>query len=165
IYPRVHGQNFDKLPTDEDIVSFFKELGHTEEIKSITNVVVDQMHQPWRTFATIFNRSLSGKTTDFTYLIDNRGHKKQDKMYYPRFTKVIIHHFLTKDKTVSKRNKIGMHTSRDDYLINTLRFITSKEESQIYVSLTSQKTKAYKTYIGYATGVTPPKKARNFKKP
>ncbi|GJY63454.1 hypothetical protein Tco_0464914 [Tanacetum coccineum] len=56
IYPRVHGQNFDELPTDEVIVSFFKELGHTVEIKSITDVVVDQMHQPWRTFATIINK-------------------------------------------------------------------------------------------------------------
>ncbi|GKC49962.1 hypothetical protein Tco_1072707 [Tanacetum coccineum] len=63
IYPRVHGQDFDELPTDEDIVSFFKELGHTGEIKSITDVVVDQMRQPWRTFDTIINRSLSGKTT------------------------------------------------------------------------------------------------------
>ncbi|GJV81058.1 hypothetical protein Tco_1516928 [Tanacetum coccineum] len=58
-----HGQNFDELPTNEDIVSFFKELGHTGEIKTITDIVVDQMHQPWRTFATIINRSLSGKTT------------------------------------------------------------------------------------------------------
>ncbi|GKC70633.1 hypothetical protein Tco_1116516 [Tanacetum coccineum] len=94
-------------------------------------------------------------------------------MYYPRFTKVIIHHFLTKDKTISKRNKIGMHTSRDDYLINTLRFVSVKEESQIYgaqlpKSMTSREmreTKAYKTYLGYATGVTPPKKALKFKKP
>ncbi|GJR17104.1 hypothetical protein Tco_0965631 [Tanacetum coccineum] len=63
ICPRVHGQNFDEPPTDEVIVSFFKELGHTREIKSIIDVVVNQMHQPWRTFATIINRSLSGKTT------------------------------------------------------------------------------------------------------
>ncbi|GJY33686.1 hypothetical protein Tco_0418155 [Tanacetum coccineum] len=41
VCPKVHGQNFDELPTDEDIVSFFKELGHTEEIKSITDVVVN----------------------------------------------------------------------------------------------------------------------------
>ncbi|GJV20078.1 hypothetical protein Tco_1369098 [Tanacetum coccineum] len=178
------------------------ELGHTKEIKSIIDVVVDQMHQPWRTFATIINRSLSGKTTgldklrlsraqilwamyykknmdyvellweDFTYQIDNIAHKKQDNMYYPRFTKVIISHFLTKDKTISKRNKIGMHTSRDDYLINTLRFVSTKEESQIYrarlpKSMTScemRETKAYKTYLVYATGVTPPKKAQKFKK-
>nr|GFC15514.1 hypothetical protein [Tanacetum cinerariifolium] len=63
ICPRVHGQDFDELPTDEDIVSFFKERGHTWEITSITNFVVDQMHQPCRTFATIINRSLSGKIT------------------------------------------------------------------------------------------------------
>ncbi|GJV09794.1 hypothetical protein Tco_1351335 [Tanacetum coccineum] len=66
-----------------------------------------------------------------------------------------------------------MQTSRDDYLINTLRFVSAKEESQIYgarlpKSMTSpemRETKAYKTYLGYATGVTPPKKARKFKKP
>ncbi|GKA64858.1 hypothetical protein Tco_0764565 [Tanacetum coccineum] len=46
ICPGVHVQDFDKLPTDEVIVSFFKELGHTGEIKSITDVVVDQMRQP-----------------------------------------------------------------------------------------------------------------------
>ncbi|GJS76351.1 hypothetical protein Tco_0726232 [Tanacetum coccineum] len=110
---------------------------------------------------------------DFTYQINNRGHRKQEKMYYPRFTKVIIHYFLTKDKTVSKKNKIGMHTSRDDYLINTLRFVSANEESQIYgaqlpKSMTNsemRETKAYKTYLAYATGVIPPKKAENFKKP
>nr|GEW82379.1 hypothetical protein [Tanacetum cinerariifolium] len=53
-------------------------------------------------------------------------------MYYPRFTKVIIHHFINNDKTVSKRNKIGMQTSRYDSLINTLRFVSAKEESQIF---------------------------------
>nr|GEU46713.1 hypothetical protein [Tanacetum cinerariifolium] len=63
ICPRIHCQDFDELTTDEDIVSFFKELGHTWEIKSVIDVVVYQMHQPWRTFAIIINRSLSGKTT------------------------------------------------------------------------------------------------------
>ncbi|GKB40494.1 hypothetical protein Tco_0885436 [Tanacetum coccineum] len=66
-----------------------------------------------------------------------------------------------------------MHTSKDDYLINTLRFVSAKEESQIYgaqlpKSMTNhemRETKAYKTYLGYATGATPPKKARKFKKP
>ncbi|GJV05314.1 retrovirus-related pol polyprotein from transposon TNT 1-94 [Tanacetum coccineum] len=198
----LEGQDLDALPTDEEIMSFLRELGHTREINSLNDVVVDQMHQPWRTFAALINRSLSGKTTgldklrlsraqilwgmyhqknvdyvellweDFIYQIDNRAYKKQEKMYYPRFTKVIIHYFLTQDKTVSWRNKIGMHTSKDDYLINTLRFVSAKEATQIYgailpESLTSpemKETKAYKTYLGFATGATPPKKARKFKK-
>ncbi|GJT89023.1 hypothetical protein Tco_1070740 [Tanacetum coccineum] len=49
ICPRVHGQDFDALPTDEEIMSFLRDLGHTREINLLNDVVVDQMHQPWRT--------------------------------------------------------------------------------------------------------------------
>nr|GFB49065.1 hypothetical protein [Tanacetum cinerariifolium] len=66
-----------------------------------------------------------------------------------------------------------MHTSRDDYLISTLRFVSTKEETQIYgailpESFTSpemKETQAYQTYLGFAIGATPPKKVRKFKKP
>ncbi|GJW48979.1 hypothetical protein Tco_0080625, partial [Tanacetum coccineum] len=86
---------------------------------------------------------------DFTYQIDNKEFKKQEKI-----------------------NKIGMHTSKDDYLINNLRFVSRKEASQKYGAvlpecLTSpamKESKAYKTYLGFATGAVPPKAARKFKK-
>ncbi|GKE55304.1 hypothetical protein Tco_1494489 [Tanacetum coccineum] len=66
-----------------------------------------------------------------------------------------------------------MHTSKDDYLINTLRFVSAKEETQIYGAilpefLTSpemKETKAYKTYLGFTTGAIPPKKVQKFKNP
>nr|GEX36968.1 retrovirus-related Pol polyprotein from transposon TNT 1-94 [Tanacetum cinerariifolium] len=120
-------------------MSFLRELSHTGEINLLNDVVVDQMHQPWRTFAALINRGLSGKTSG---------------------------------KTLSWRNKIGMHTSKDDYLINTLRFVSAKESTQIYgkllpKTLTSpemKESKAYKTYLGYASGAIPPKIARKFKK-
>ncbi|GJW48666.1 hypothetical protein Tco_0080312 [Tanacetum coccineum] len=177
IFPRVPGCDFDALPSEEDTISFLRDLGHTGVINSLNDVVIDQMHQPWRTFAAIINRSLSGKTSgldklrlsraqilwgmyhqkyvdyvellweDFTYQIDNKVYKKQEKI-------------------------IRMHTSKDDYLINTLRFVSRKEASQIYGAvlpecLTSpemKESKAYKTYLGYATGEVPPKVARKFKK-
>ncbi|GJZ39570.1 hypothetical protein Tco_0586133 [Tanacetum coccineum] len=59
--PRWNSTSLHRLDTTFNWFSKF-ELGHTGEIKSITDVVVDQMHQPWRTFATIINRSVSGKT-------------------------------------------------------------------------------------------------------
>ncbi|GJX80054.1 hypothetical protein Tco_0328203 [Tanacetum coccineum] len=59
---------------------------------------------------------------DFTFQIENRDHKKQEKMYYPRFTKAIIHHFISKDKSISMRNRMFMHTSRDDCLLGPMRF-------------------------------------------
>ncbi|GJR35659.1 hypothetical protein Tco_1211343 [Tanacetum coccineum] len=194
-------QDFDALPTDEEIISFLRDLGHTREIHSLNDVVVNQMHQPWRTFAVLINRSLSGNTSsldnlclsraqilwgmyhqknvdyvelrweDFIYQIDNKAYKNQEKMYHPRFTKVIIYYFLTQDKTLSWRNNIGMHTFRDDYLINTLRFVSTKEETQIYgsilpESLTSPEMKETKTYKTYLVSTEEPTgKSKRVKRP
>ncbi|GJY81856.1 hypothetical protein Tco_0494607 [Tanacetum coccineum] len=63
IFPRVPGRDFDALPFEEDTLSFLRDLGHTSVINSLNDVVIDQMHQPWRNFAVIINRSLSGKTS------------------------------------------------------------------------------------------------------
>ncbi|GKF90009.1 hypothetical protein Tco_0263972 [Tanacetum coccineum] len=58
--PKLLNQEFDAPTSDKEIVTFIKELRHKGDIKSVTKVV-DQMHQPWRTFATIINGCLSGK--------------------------------------------------------------------------------------------------------
>nr|GEW24483.1 reverse transcriptase domain-containing protein [Tanacetum cinerariifolium]GEW24498.1 reverse transcriptase domain-containing protein [Tanacetum cinerariifolium] len=73
---------------------------------------------------------------------------------------------------LTTRNKTGMHTSKDDYLINTLQFVSRKEASHKYGAVLSEcltnpqmkESKAYKTYLGYATGTVPPKVARKFTK-
>ncbi|GJW31743.1 retrovirus-related pol polyprotein from transposon TNT 1-94 [Tanacetum coccineum] len=57
------GRDFDALPFEEDTISFLRDLGHTGVINSLNDFVVDQMHQPWRTFAALINKSLSGKTS------------------------------------------------------------------------------------------------------
>ncbi|GJU42181.1 hypothetical protein Tco_1195138 [Tanacetum coccineum] len=46
ICPRVPGRDIDPLPSEEDTVSFLRELGHTRAINSLNDVVVNQMHQP-----------------------------------------------------------------------------------------------------------------------
>ncbi|GKE79532.1 hypothetical protein Tco_1545652, partial [Tanacetum coccineum] len=64
-----------------------------------------------------------------------------------------------------------MHTSKDDYLINTLRFVSRKEASQKYgdvlpdclTSPAMKETKAYKTYLGFATNEEPVKKGKRLK--
>nr|GEZ39989.1 hypothetical protein [Tanacetum cinerariifolium] len=65
ICPRIPGQEFDEPPTEEEALSFIRELGHFGEIKYITDVIVDHLHQPWRTFASIINKCLCGKKTTF----------------------------------------------------------------------------------------------------
>ncbi|GJU68328.1 hypothetical protein Tco_1254587 [Tanacetum coccineum] len=152
------GQDFDALPTDEEIVSFLRDLGHTGEIRSLNDVVVDQMHQPWRTFAALINKSLSGNTTGL-----DKPRLSRAQILWGMYHQKNVDY----DKTLSWRNKIGMHTSKDDYLINTLRFVYAREETQIYgailpeslTNLEIKETKAYQIYLGFATGATPPKKA------
>ncbi|GJR51884.1 hypothetical protein Tco_1402405 [Tanacetum coccineum] len=59
ICPKISGQEFDEPLSEEETLSFIKELGHSGVIKLITDVKVDHLHQPWRTFATIINKCLS----------------------------------------------------------------------------------------------------------
>ncbi|GKB51410.1 hypothetical protein Tco_0902163 [Tanacetum coccineum] len=159
---------------------------------------------PWRTFAAIMNRCISGKTTgldrlresraqilwvmynkknvdyvallweDFMYQANNReiSSARKEHMPYPRFTKVIINHFISKNITIYMRNKINLHTIRDDSLLGTLKFVSKTQDYQQYGALIpddmiNQDIKvsiAYKTYYDFATGKVPPRKARKYKK-
>ncbi|GKC52796.1 hypothetical protein Tco_1075541 [Tanacetum coccineum] len=187
------GQEFDEPPSEEEALSFIRELGHSREIKYITDVIINHLHQPWRTFASIINKCLRGKVygldkirlsrlqilwgmyykknldfvaliwEDLAYKIDNIDSKKQDNMFYPRFTKIIIHHFLEKDKSISMRNRTFMHTAQDDSLLGTMRFVSRHEDTQVYgdilsKSMTNQSilnSIAYKTYHAIASRAEP----------
>nr|GFC54770.1 hypothetical protein [Tanacetum cinerariifolium] len=67
---------------------------------------------------------------------------------------------------------INLHTSRNDSLLGTLKFVSKTEDSQKYRALIPdgminqdiKNSKAYKTYYDFATGKTTPKKAKKFKK-
>ncbi|GJZ53232.1 hypothetical protein Tco_0608117 [Tanacetum coccineum] len=63
ICPKLPGQIFEEPPLEEEILSFIRDLRHTGEINFLSDVNVNHMHQPWRSFAAIINKCLSGKTT------------------------------------------------------------------------------------------------------
>ncbi|GJS80795.1 hypothetical protein Tco_0730676 [Tanacetum coccineum] len=94
-------------------------------------------------------------------------------MYYPIFIKAIIHHFITKDKSISMRNRMFMHTAQDDSILGPMRFVSKSDDFQVYRSLlpnrmTNQQmwdSTAYNTYLAYATCAASPKMKRKFKKP
>ncbi|GJU14969.1 hypothetical protein Tco_1142935 [Tanacetum coccineum] len=150
ICPKLLGQEFEEPPLEEEILSFIRDLGHTGEIKFLSDVNVNHMHQPWRSFAAIINKCLSGKTTaleslrlsraqilwgmyhnktvdyvyllweDLVYQVENKNSKKNNDMYYPRFTKVIVDYFMAKDQAIPRRNKMFWHYARDDFMFTTL---------------------------------------------
>ncbi|GJZ85325.1 hypothetical protein Tco_0650664 [Tanacetum coccineum] len=142
ICPKILSQVFDEPPSEEETLSFIRELGYSRKIKYITNVSIDHLHQPWRTFATIINKCLSGK--DLAYQIDNKDSKKQDKMLYPRFTKAIIHHFLTKDNSISMWNTTFMHITRDDSLLGAEPPKPKKTQKKFDSAISSEETPSKK---------------------
>nr|GEW16596.1 hypothetical protein [Tanacetum cinerariifolium] len=160
ICPKIPGQEFKDLPLEHDILSFIRDLRHTRDITYLTDVNVDYLHQPWRGFATVTSKCLSGKETrmdkiclsraqilwgmfykkniDYVYLlwedllfqIKNKDHKKTNKMSYPRFTKIIIDYFMSKDQSILRRNKMFWHSARDDTMYTSMICISRHEKTQ-----------------------------------
>ncbi|GJS81192.1 hypothetical protein Tco_0747733 [Tanacetum coccineum] len=195
ICPKLPGQKFEEPPFEEEILPLIRDLGHTGDIKVLSDVNINHMHQPWRSLAAIINKCLSGKTTglerlrlsraqllwgmyynkhidyvyllweDFVFQVENKDSKKNNDMFYPRFTKVIVDYFMAKDPSISRRNKMFWHTARDDSMFTTIRVISKHQDTQIYGAnlpqhLTNQamlESEAYKTYHAYATGEKTPK--------
>nr|GEW87523.1 hypothetical protein [Tanacetum cinerariifolium] len=164
---------FDELPFEEEILAFLRYLGHSGEIKKIIDVNINKLHQPWRSFVAVINKCLSRKSTwydrlrlsqahilwgmyhkknvdfayllweDFVYQVKRNDAKKSNDMYYPRFTKVIINFFMTKDPLIPTRNKFG---------------------AMFPVELTNEDIRnsvAYKEYYAIASGAAPPNTKAN----
>ncbi|GJS35219.1 hypothetical protein Tco_0533601 [Tanacetum coccineum] len=168
ICPKLLGQKFKDPPFEEEILPFIRDLGHTGEIKVLSDVNVNHLHQPWRSFDAIINKCLSRKTIaleslrlsraqilwgmyhnkridyvyllweDFVYQVENKNSKKNNDMLYPRFTKVIIDYFMAKDPSISRRNKMYRHTARDDSMFTTIRVISKHQDTQIYGAILPQ---------------------------
>ncbi|GKD84076.1 hypothetical protein Tco_1350915, partial [Tanacetum coccineum] len=63
ICSKIPRQEFEDLPLEQDILSFIRDLRHTRDITYLTDVNFDYLHQPWRAFASVINKCLSGKET------------------------------------------------------------------------------------------------------
>ncbi|GJT70078.1 hypothetical protein Tco_1029364 [Tanacetum coccineum] len=135
ISPNLPSQKFVDPPFEEEILAFIRKLGYYGDIKSLSDVKVDTLHQPWRTFGTIINKCLSGKVTgldqlrisraqiiwgmyyqknvdyvyllweDLVYQIKNKVSKVDKKRLSKDLTKVIINYFMSKDQSIPRRNK------------------------------------------------------------
>ncbi|GKA32342.1 hypothetical protein Tco_0718709 [Tanacetum coccineum] len=194
ICPIIRNQKFDEPPFEQEILTFLVSLGHSGEIRKITDVNVNKLHQPWRSFAAVINKCLSGKSSydslrlsqaqiiwgmyhkknvdyafllweDFTYQVENKNTKKGNVMYYPRFTKLIVNFFMSKDPSIPRRNKINWHYARDDPMFTTINVISRHEDTQLYGAILPKEltnedirnSESYKEYYAIASGEVPPK--------
>nr|GFD25554.1 hypothetical protein [Tanacetum cinerariifolium] len=68
IFLRVHGQSFDKLLFEEEILAFIHFLRYSLAIRTLTDVNINKLHQPWSSFATIINKCLTEKRSGYNSL-------------------------------------------------------------------------------------------------
>nr|GFA85276.1 hypothetical protein [Tanacetum cinerariifolium] len=53
IYPRIPGQSFDELPFEAEILEFLRFLRHSAQIRTLTDVNINKLFQPWRSFGAM----------------------------------------------------------------------------------------------------------------
>nr|GFA89903.1 hypothetical protein [Tanacetum cinerariifolium] len=190
ISPRVPGQSFNEIPFKEEILDFLRFLGHSAQIKTLTDVNIKKLFQPWRSFAAVINKCLTGKSSGFDSLeeildfLRFLGHSAQiktltdvniKKLFQPwRSFAAVINKCLTgkssgfdsldfvyqaKHKNQKKSNEM------DDILFSTIKVVSRHQNTQQYgvilpIELTTKDirtTKAYKEYYACATGEAAPK--------
>ncbi|GKD97459.1 hypothetical protein Tco_1381356 [Tanacetum coccineum] len=176
ICPKLPNQQFEELPFEEAILTFLRDLGHSGEIKMITDFNVNKLHQPWRSFAAVINKCLSDYAyllwEDFVYQVENKNVKKSNEMYYPCFTKVIVNFFMTKDQSIPRRNNVNWHYARDDHMFTTIKVVSRHEDTQLYGAILPNEltnedirnSESYKEYYAIASGTEPPKTKARVKK-
>ncbi|GJX16406.1 hypothetical protein Tco_0217238 [Tanacetum coccineum] len=179
ICPKVGNEKFEEPPLEKEILAFLANLGYSGEIRKITDVNVNKLHQPWRSFAAIINKCLNGKISynslrlsqaqilwgmynnkkvdyayllweDFIYQIENKNMKKGNAMYYPSFTKLIVSFVMA----IPRRNKVIWHYARDDPMFTTINVISRNEDTQLYgtilpVELTNEDIRNSESYKEY----------------
>nr|GEV56557.1 hypothetical protein [Tanacetum cinerariifolium] len=158
---RIPNQTFDEIPFEEEIRAFLRYLGHSYDSLRLSQAQIlwGMYHKKNVNFAYIL-------WEDFVYQVEYKDAKKRNEIYYPRFTKVIINFFMTKDPSIPKRNKVNWHYVRDDQMFTTLKLVSRHQNTQQFgaifpVELTNEDIKnsaAYKEYYAIASGAAPPKK-------
>ncbi|GJR04380.1 hypothetical protein Tco_0527364 [Tanacetum coccineum] len=89
-------------------------------------------------------------------------------LYYPRFTKVIIHYFLSKHNSIPKRQGSLINTIKDVGILGKLKFTSNGEGEQMYrMSILNdimnddiKDLEAYQTYLTLSTCTEVPTKKR-----
>nr|GEZ20572.1 retrovirus-related Pol polyprotein from transposon TNT 1-94 [Tanacetum cinerariifolium] len=131
----IPSQSFDELPFEEEILDFIRCLEHRAIIRTLTDVNINKLYQPWRSFAGLYHKRNIDYAfliwEDFVYQVAYKNHKKSNEMYYPKFTKVV-----------------SRHQNTQQYGAILPIELTNNE---------IRNTKAYKEYYAFATGEASPK--------
>ncbi|GJX88699.1 hypothetical protein Tco_0340713 [Tanacetum coccineum] len=120
----VLNEDFVAPPYEEDLLSFLNELGYKGPLDHLARIL-RQSRVLWGMFYMKNVDCPELIWEDLTFQIDYRQEKlsRREIMLYPRFTKIIINHFLSLNPSIPKGPSSGLHTIKIDGVISRLKFV------------------------------------------
>ncbi|GJW68501.1 hypothetical protein Tco_0122925 [Tanacetum coccineum] len=148
--PQANDNNYASFvppPSFSDMVPFYKQvLGFTIELKTVSNFKIPGLLQPWQTLCKIFSKCLTTRVMGWDqpplqimqmlYCFVNNIHVDYaelmwEGMYYslhhpatsipyPRFTKIIISHYMTIFPDISRCARDAYHNLQDDDIMKNI---------------------------------------------
>ncbi|GJW58250.1 hypothetical protein Tco_0104981 [Tanacetum coccineum] len=107
ITPVDRNNAFSSPPTPDALIKFVNDLGYPKVVRHLSDVVTNDMFQPWRALTTIINLCLTGKTSGFErprapvlqilWGVINRAHIDYAERMWEEFTQS-IHTFIEDNK-------------------------------------------------------------------
>nr|GEU87894.1 hypothetical protein [Tanacetum cinerariifolium] len=160
---RVPGQLFADPPFEEEIFAFIGFLGHSAAIKTLTDVNINKLYQPWRSFAALINKCLTEKSSGYDSLRLSQAqilwglyHKRNIDYTYLMWEDFV---YQVEHKNQKKSNEMN------DFMFSTIKLVSRHHNAQQFgamlpIELTNDEirnSKAYKEYYAIAIGEAAPK--------
>ncbi|GJR46115.1 hypothetical protein Tco_1314218 [Tanacetum coccineum] len=168
------------LPSFSDMVPFYKQrLGFTMELKTSSSFKISGLLQPWQTLCKIFSKCLTTRVTgwdqpplqimqmlycfvnnihvDYAELlwegINYSLHHPASSIPYPRFTKIIISHYMTIFPDISRRARDIYHNLQDDDIMKNI-FNSGRNKNKVGMRIPAwmiteemKQTEHYRMYV------------------
>ncbi|GJX90278.1 hypothetical protein Tco_0343604, partial [Tanacetum coccineum] len=106
-------------PSFSDMVPFYKQvLGFTMELKTQSNFKTTGLLQPWQMLCKIFSKCLTTRLLweGLYYSL----HHPTSLIPYPRFTNIIVSHYMTIFPDISRRARDMYHNLQDDDIMKNI---------------------------------------------
>ncbi|GJS65001.1 hypothetical protein Tco_0679565 [Tanacetum coccineum] len=105
---------FVAAPKFSEMAPFFlKDLGFILELRSPSKFKTTGLVQPWQTLCKIFARCLTTRVIGLHYALEHPA----TLIPYPRFTKLIVSHYMTEFPEISRRVRDKYHNIEDDQMM------------------------------------------------
>ncbi|GKD70205.1 hypothetical protein Tco_1324295, partial [Tanacetum coccineum] len=114
ITPVDNNNAFSSPPTPDVLIKFVNDLGYPKVVRTLSDVVTNDMFQPWRALTTIINLCLTGKTSGFErprapvlqilWGVVKRAHIDYAERMWEEFTQS-IHTFIEDKKNLAQHTQ------------------------------------------------------------